>query len=96
QSRDISVAMADLEACMDQIRLTPVDALAVAGSVYEHGVSVAQFEDLHLRDQRIVVTYPGYVVGGALPDPLEVFVQASWTPSRGGQVTQSLRSVRVR
>ena len=96
QSRDISVAMADLEVCMDRIRLTPVDALAVQGSTYEHGQNVAQFDDLHLRDQRLVVTYPGYVVGGALPEPLEVLVHATWTPDRGGSVTQSLRSVRVR
>ncbi len=96
QSRDIAVAMSDLEACMDQIRLTPVDALAVDGSAFEHGESVDQFDDLHLRDQRIVVTYPGYVAGADLPEPLEVLVQATWTPARGGQVTQSLRSVRVR
>ena len=96
QSREISLAMSDLEACMDRVRVSPVDALAVAGSTYEHGQSVAQFDDLHLTDQRIVVTYPGYVPGGPLPDPLEVVLNATWTPRRGGQIRQTLRTVRVR
>jgi hypothetical protein len=96
QSRDISVAMSDLEACMDRVRAEPVDSLAIPGSTYEHGQNVAQFDNLHLRNQRIVVTYPGYVVGGLLPAPLEVVLNATWTPARGGQVSQTLRSLRVR
>jgi prepilin-type N-terminal cleavage/methylation domain-containing protein len=96
QSRDIAVAMSDLEACMDGVRSSPVDGLAVAGSDYEHGESVAQYADLHLRGQRLVVTYPGYVAGAPLPDPLQVLISATWTPDRGGQITQTLRTVRVR
>ncbi|MCA9001330.1 MAG: type II secretion system protein [Planctomycetes bacterium] len=96
QSSDIALAMSDLEACMERVRQEPVDALAVPGSTFEHGESVAQYEDLHLRDERIVVTYPGYVAGAPLPSPLEVVITASWTPARGGQIRQSLRTVRVR
>lgn len=96
QSRDVSMAISDMEACMDRVRMSPVDELAVAGSPYEHGQSVVQYEDLHLRDERIVVTYPGYVPGGPLPDPLQVVVAATWTPNRGGQIRQVLRTVRVR
>ena len=46
------------------------DLLPNAGSKYEHGVPIAAFEGLHLREQRIVATYPGYVTGGAVLDPL--------------------------
>ncbi len=95
QSRDIGVAISDLEAALDQVRTSPIGSLAVPGSAYEHGGNIAQYDDLHLRNQRIVVSYPEYVQGNELPDPLRIVLTATWTNNRGGQRTESLQTARV-
>ncbi|MEZ5973919.1 MAG: prepilin-type N-terminal cleavage/methylation domain-containing protein [Planctomycetota bacterium] len=94
QSRDRGVALADMTACMEAIRSTPPDNLAEAGP-FAHGVPVAAYDDLHLRDEQIVVTYPGYVAGGALPDPLVVVLTANWRDDRGGLRQARLMTVRA-
>ncbi|MCP5024239.1 MAG: hypothetical protein GY930_21020 [bacterium] len=95
QSRDVGVAISDLEAAMDQVRTSPIGSLAVPGSTYEHDENIAQYDDLHLRDQRIVVSYPEYVQGNELPDPLRIVLTARWTNNRGAQRTESLQTARV-
>lgn len=95
-SREDNAAIADLAACMEEVMLEPVAGLPVAGSPYEQDVPIAAFEGLHLRQQRIVATYPGYVAGGVVPDPLTIVLTATWRDSRGLARRLELRSLRVR
>lgn len=86
---ETSAAMADLQTCMERILLRPVETIPVAGSAFEANQPVAAFEGLHLTGERIVPTYPGYVVGGAVPDPLEIVLTITWR-DHGGR-TRMLR-----
>ncbi len=95
QSREIGVAISDLEAAMDRVRTSSMDSLAVPGSTYEHDGSIDQYDDLHLRDQRIVVSYPEYVAGNDLPNPLRIVLTATWTDRRGGARFETLQTARV-
>lgn len=95
QSREIGVAMSDLEAAMDRVRTSSIDSLAVPGSTYEHDENIDQYDDLHLRGQRIVVSYPEYVVGDDLPNPLRIVLTATWTDRRGGTRRETLQTARV-
>jgi type II secretory pathway pseudopilin PulG len=96
QSREQAVALSDLQACMEAVRMIPVDELPIVGSVYAHGAEVPAYDDLHLRDQTLVVTYPGYTPGGAIPDPLQVRIVTTWVDDRGGERNMQLRTVRAR
>lgn len=93
---DRSTALTDLQACMEQVMAAPTEQLPVAGSAFEHGQPVAAFEELHLQEQRIVATYPGYVAPSTIPDPLTVVLTATWVDSAGRTGSQTLRSMRVR
>jgi hypothetical protein len=95
-SREDNAAIADLAACMEEVILEAPAGLPLVGSLYEHGVPIAAFEGLHLREQRIVATFPGYVVGGAVPNPLTIVLTATWRDSRGLARRLELRSLRVR
>lgn len=95
-SREDNTAIGDLAACMEEVLLEAVDTLPVAGSDFEHGASIAAYEDLHLRDQRIVATYPGYTPGGAVPDPLTIVLTTTWRDQRGIARSLTLRSLKVR
>ena len=95
-SREDNTAIADLAACMEEVMLETVDTLPVAGSRYEQGAPIAAFEGLHLREQRIVATFPGYVAGGAVPDPLTIVLTATWRDARGIARRLELRSLKVR
>lgn len=95
-SREDNSAIADLAACMEEVMLETVATLPIASSAYAHGASIAAFEDLHLRDQRIVATYPGYVAGGPVPNPLTIVLTATWRDSRGLARRLELRSLKVR
>jgi hypothetical protein len=95
-SREDNTAIADLAACMEEIILAPPATLPLPGGAFEHDMPIADFEGLHLRDQRIVATYPGYVVGGPVPQPLTIVLTATWRDSRGLARRLELRSLRVR
>jgi len=95
-SRDDNTAIADLAACMEEALLRTPDVLPVAGSNFEHGVPIAAYEALHLREQRIVATYPGYIPGGVIPDPLPIVLTLTWRDGRGLARRMELRSLKVR
>lgn len=96
QTTDRSAALTDLEACLEQVMATPAEQLPIPGSAFEHGQPVAAFEGLHLQEERIVVTYPGYVPAGTVPDPLTIVLTATWVDSSGRAGSQSLRSMKTR
>ena len=96
QSRASTVAMTDLSACMEQVMASSAELLPLPGSDFAHGGSVAAFEDLHLRDERIVVSYPGYQLNAEVPNPLQILITASWTDNRGREHQETLSSLRAR
>jgi hypothetical protein len=95
-SRETNTAMADLGAAMEQVLLLPKDEVPVAGSAFESGQPIAAFDDLHLEGQSIVPTYPGYVLGAAVPDPLQIVLTVTWTDHAGRTRTLSLSSMKTR
>lgn len=95
-SREDNTAVSDLAACMEELLLVPIDALPIASSRFADGVSISGYEGLHLRDQRLVATYPGYTAGGAVPDPLEIALTATWRDQRGAARRIELHSLKVR
>ena len=94
-SREDNTAVSDLAACMEEMLIRPAGELPVEGSDYEHGEPVARYEGAHLRDQRIVATYPGYAVGGPIPDPLQIVLTLTWTGNRGDSRRLELRSMKA-
>ena len=77
-TRESNVALSDLHGAMELAILEAPNALPIPGSAFEHGVPIAQFNGLHLRGETITATYPGYVVGAAVPDPLQVVMTIRW------------------
>jgi hypothetical protein len=95
-SQDTESALTDLQAAMERALSAPFDNLPTAGSEFAHGQSIARFEGTHLRNQRIVATYPGYVAGGAVPDPLPIVMTITWSDDKGRPRSLSLASMRTR
>ncbi len=94
-SRETSIAMADLQAAMEQILLRPPDQIPVATSAYADDQPIAAFTNLHLANESMVADYPGYT-GGAVPDPLSIVLTVTWTDPRGRPRTKTLRSMKTR
>lgn len=92
-SQDAAVAMTDLEVCMEEVLTRTADAIPTA---YPPAEPIAVFDDLHLPQQRIVPTYPGLVAGGAVPDPLEIILTATWNDRRGRPQTLRLTTIKTR
>lgn len=95
-ARDTALASADLQACMEEIHALPHEQVPIAGSRFAADQSVASFEGLHLPDESIVATYPGFVAGGVVPDPLEVVLTITWSDRAGRTRNMRLASARTR
>ena len=95
-SRESDLALADLQACMEQALTLSTDDLPIAGSPFEDGQPVALYEGLNLEGESIVTTYPGYVEGQTIPDPLEIVLTVTWNDYGTRLRTVALRSVKVR
>lgn len=95
-ARDTALASADLQACMEEIHALPHEQVPIAGSRFAAGESVASFEGLHLQDERIVATYPDFVAGEPVPDPLEVVLTIDWNDAAGRPRQMRLASARTR
>ncbi|MFN0242116.1 MAG: prepilin-type N-terminal cleavage/methylation domain-containing protein [Planctomycetota bacterium] len=95
-SRETNVAMADAEAAMDRLLLLPVDEIPVAGSLFAAGQPVAAFTNLHLDNETIVPTYPGFAGVGAIPDPLQIVLTVTWNDYAGRQRIIRLSSMKTR
>ena len=95
-SRESDLALADLQACMEQALTLSTDDLPISGSLFEDGQPVALYEDLNLEGESIVTTYPGYVEGQTIPDPLEIVLTMTWNDYGRRSRTVTLRSVKVR
>lgn len=95
-SRDTNAAMSDLQACMEQLLTRQLDGIPIAGSDYEAGQPVAAYDALNLQGEQIVPTYPGYVAGNPVPDPLPIVLRCTWNDSGGRPRFLKLRSMKVR
>jgi len=95
-AKETNVALADLESAMESVMAMSIDTIPIDGSRFESGQPVAAFERLHLRDQRIVATYPGYTLGGSVPDPLPIVMTTTWTDRRGVQRSAVLRGMKTK
>lgn len=95
-AKETNKALADLESAMESILSRQVETIPIDGSPYEAGQPIAAYEGLHLRDQRIVPTYPGYTLGATVPDPLTIVLTATWTDRRGAPRTAVLRGMKAR
>lgn len=95
-SRETNLAMGDLSAAMEELLLMPKDDIPVAGSPFELDQPIADFNELHLNDEAIVPSYPGYVLGGDVPDPLEIVLTVTWTDHAGRARRLQLSSMKTR
>ena len=95
-SQETNTALVDLEACMEQLKTLIPGNIPVAGSPFEQGEPVAAFDGLHLQSEQIVPTYPGYTLGGPVPDPLTIVLDITWDDYQGRQRRLTLRSMKVR
>ena len=92
-SRDVTVAVADLEMCMEELLVHSADEMPIA---FPEGVSVPAFNALNLRNEDIVPTYLNWDVGQATPDPLEIQLTATWLDGAGRLQTQTLVTAKAR
>ncbi len=95
-SRETNTALADLQGCMERILLEAADDLPLPGGGYEPGQPVAAYTDAHLSNETIVPTYPGYVPGGPVPDPLPIVLTCSWNDYQGRERTLTLSSLKAK
>lgn len=92
-SRDSASAMTDLEVCIEELLTRTADEMPVA---FPPGDSVPGYDDLHLPAESIVPQYPGFVAGGAVPDPLEIVLTATWNDGRGRPQRATLATIKTR
>jgi len=95
-SRQTQIALDDLRACMERILSLPAADLPIPGSDYEHGRPIAAFVDLHLDDERLVATYPGWTAGSEVLDPQPVVLTLTWSDELGRERSLALRSLVAR
>ncbi|MFN0008997.1 MAG: hypothetical protein ACKVXR_13935 [Planctomycetota bacterium] len=95
-TRETDAATTDLQAAMEQLLISPPDQIPIAGSAFQSGQPIAAFESLHLKDQRIIATYPGYTPGLAVPDPLQIVLTATWTDFRGRPRSMRIACLKTR
>jgi prepilin-type N-terminal cleavage/methylation domain-containing protein len=95
-SRETDIAMGDLQGAMEELVLRNIDTLPIAGSPYAAGQPIVAFDDLHLRNESIVATYPNYVAGSQVPDPLQIVVTMTWNDYLGRPRTLRLASMRTK
>lgn len=82
QSRETTLAMSDLQACMEELLLEPPGNLPLPGSRFQEGIPVPEYANLHLESQDIFAIYPNWN-GGPVPSPLDVDLTITWDDFRG-------------
>jgi hypothetical protein len=87
--------MSDLRGAMEEILLQTIDDLPVAGSPYEHGQPIARYTNKELPGETIVATYPNWG-GGAVPNPLQIVVTATWDDFAGRPRSLVIETLRGR
>ncbi|MBM3978069.1 MAG: prepilin-type N-terminal cleavage/methylation domain-containing protein [Planctomycetes bacterium] len=94
-SRETNQAVMDLKACMDEILVQPPASLPAPGTPYADDTVIAAYTNLHLPGEQIRVDYPGYVAGGAVPNPLSIVLTMTWNDYAGRERTLTLSSMKT-
>jgi type II secretory pathway pseudopilin PulG len=95
-SRETNQAAADLAEAMERLLLVQPAQLPIAGSAFQADTPIAEYEGRNLPDERIVPSYPNYVPGFPVPDPLEIVTTITWTDFRGRTRTMRTATLRTR
>lgn len=100
-NQDTMTATADLQAAMEQVLLLPHDNIPttyIAGTTYTGASAAAAgpftsiLWPIHLRNERITVTYPD----GSTADPLEILVTVNFSDKKGRARTMTLTTMKTR
>lgn len=94
-SRETTLAVGDLQAAMESLLVLQVDQIPIAGSEFEIAQPIARFTDLHLKGESIVATYPGYTIGGPIPNPLQIVLTIGWKDQKGRARRISARTAKA-
>lgn len=89
-NKDNHRALQDTRALMEQMATIPITNL---GDVFPHDTWIPEFEDLHVRNQKVKVRYAG---GDADAVPLHYEVVSTWMTTEGRPATMTLKGVRAR
>lgn len=92
---ETALAAADLRTAVEGILRLPASSIPLAGGPYAPDQPIAEFDGLHLNGQSIVPSYPGYVPGGPIPDPLPIVLTLTWTDYAGRTRTLRLATLRT-
>jgi hypothetical protein len=92
-SRETNTAMSELQAAMESV-ITLQTTQIVAQ--FPPDQAIPEFSDRSLQSERIRPSYPEYVPGSPLPDPLQVVLEATWNDYGGRERTLRLASMRAR
>ncbi len=77
-SREQDAAMLQMRAALEAILALQHASIPVAGSPFESGQPIDGYNAHGLSDFVLVAEYPGYTLGGDIPDPLEVVLTGTW------------------
>jgi hypothetical protein len=89
-NKDNHRALQDTRALMEQMATIPITNL---GDVFPHNTWIPEFDDLHVRNQKVKVLYQN---GNADAVPLHYEVMSTWTTAEGRPAKLSLKGVRAR
>jgi type II secretory pathway pseudopilin PulG len=95
-THETDTGTSDLQAAMEQILLLSPDQIPIASSLYRANQPIVAFNNLHLRNERIVPTYAGYAGGAVVPDPLPIQLTLTWNDFQGRPRMMRLASMRTR
>lgn len=87
-AHDRNIAFFDLETALEDIRSTPFDSIV---DKYPDGSQLDKFSNLHLKNERITVTYRN-----PNRDPLLITVTIQWRDSKNRVREESMHTARTR
>jgi hypothetical protein len=86
-AREENIATHDLRSAIEDLLATPFGDVV---EFFPDGGAIAKYQDLHLADEQLVVTYADVDA-----DPLEVTVTATWADHKGRPRQESYQFLRT-
>lgn len=94
-SEETQAATSELQNAMNQLLVEAVDDLADPAGPYPEGQAIPAFNASALAAESIVPTYPN-IIGGVIPDVLEIRLTITWQSFRGQTRTMSFSTCKAR